>query len=116
VIDYKTAGPTTYTNQAVTQGELLQLPLYALAARDALGLGSPAEGFYWHVQHATASPFTLQKYGVQEAIDVALEAAWESIGQVRQGDFAPHPPPDGCPSYCPAAGFCWHYRAGFWGN
>jgi hypothetical protein len=32
----------------------------------------------------------------------------------RQGYFVAHPPADGCPSYCPAAGFCWNFRPGMW--
>ena len=59
VIDYKTAGPGPFSRKAVAEGKKLQLPLYALAARDALGLGEPVEGFYWHVRHAEPSRFTL---------------------------------------------------------
>ena len=40
-IDYKTAGPERLLQAAVTEGKRLQLPLYALAARDALGVGRP---------------------------------------------------------------------------
>jgi len=115
VIDYKTGGPAAYTKQSVAAGEKLQLPLYALAARDALALGEPAQGFYWHVQHAVPSPFTLQEYGARECMEDAVGFAWDAIGRVRQGDFAPQPPAGGCPSYCPAVGFCWRYRAGFQG-
>ncbi len=52
IIDYKTSGPGDFTLAAVRQGKKLQLPLYALAARDALGLGNPVDGFYWHVRDA----------------------------------------------------------------
>jgi ATP-dependent helicase/DNAse subunit B len=112
VIDYKTAGPWSYTKKAVADGKLLQLPLYALAARDALGAGDVAEGFYWHVQHAEASPFKMSRFdgGPDGAMAVVVEKAWEAIRGARDGFFVPLPPDGGCPSYCPAAGFCWHYQ------
>jgi len=114
VIDYKTAGPWTYTGKAVAEGKKLQLPLYALAARDALGLGNPVEGFYWHVQQAEPSPFQMSTFegGPEGAMEVALEKAWEAVRGARDGRFVPHPPDGGCPAYCAAAGFCWLYRPG----
>ncbi len=115
VIDYKTAGPYAYTNKALTDGTKIQLPLYALAARDALNLGRPTDGFYWHVQHAEPSSFSLAKFGPDEAIETAVAHAWEAVRGARRGYFAPQPPGEGCPSYCPAAGFCWRYRPG-WGG
>jgi hypothetical protein len=112
IIDYKTAGPATFTVRSVAEGKKLQLPLYALAAEQALGLGRVAEGFYWHVQHAEASGFTLAGFpgGPAGAIEVALAHAWDAVRRARSGRFAPDPPDGGCPEYCPAAAFCWHYR------
>jgi RecB family exonuclease len=110
IIDYKTAGSTSYTHRDVNEGKKMQLPLYGLAARDALGLGEPADGFYWHVRDAKPSSFTLGKFRKKEgrsAMAVAAEKAWETVRAVRQGHFQPCPPDSGCPSYCPAAGFCW---------
>ena len=107
--------PSTFSRSAVVRGENLQLPLYALAARDALGLGQPAEGFYWHVRHAEASAFTLRKFGPEEAMQTAVEYAREAVRGARSGRFVPHPPDGGCPSYCPAAGFCWHTSRRFGG-
>ena len=115
VIDYKTAGPYAFTNRALIEGKKLHLPLYALAAQDALGLGEPVEGFYWHVQKAEPSPLTLAKFGPEEAICLAVEHVWEAVRGARRGHFLPCPPRDGCPSYCPAAAFCWHYRPSFGG-
>jgi ATP-dependent helicase/DNAse subunit B len=115
IIDYKTGGPSSYGNPAIRDGEKLQLPLYALAARDALGLGQPLSGFYWHVRHAEPSPFTLEDFGPEEAIRTAVAYAWEAIRGAREGRFTPQAPRNGCPSYCPAAGFCWRYERGYWG-
>jgi hypothetical protein len=43
----------------------------------------------------------------------AAEHAWQAVRAVREGRFPSHPPADGCPDYCPAAGFCWHYKPQF---
>jgi ATP-dependent helicase/DNAse subunit B len=117
VIDYKTAGPSTFTKRAVAEGKKLQLPLYALAARDALGAGEPVDGFYWHVRTAERSSFTLSGFegGPQEAMDTALAHAWEVVRAARSGRFPPDPAEGKCPSYCAVASFCWHYRPGFGG-
>ncbi|MDF1512307.1 MAG: PD-(D/E)XK nuclease family protein, partial [Anaerolineae bacterium] len=113
VIDYKTAGPGDFTLAAVRQGKKLQLPLYAVAARDALHLGDPREGFYWHVRNASASAFTLRKFGPEKAMDRAVSAAWEIIDAVRAGRFIPKPPRNGCPGYCPAFTICWQVQPGY---
>ena len=117
IIDYKTGGPSPFTNTAIQKGKKLQIPLYALAARDALHLGEPVDGFYWHVQHAKPSPFSLGKFkgGAKSAIGLAVGNAWEAVRGARTGRFEPHPPVEGCPAYCPAAAFCWHRKAGFRG-
>jgi hypothetical protein len=117
VVDYKTGGPYAFTNSAIAQGKKLQLPIYALAARDALRLGRPVEGFYWHIQHAVPSGFTLSGFrgGPEAALKVAVQKAWEAVHGARNGHFVPRPPRGGCPRFCPAAAFCWHYRPGVWG-
>ena len=113
IIDYKTGGPAAFTIKAVVEGKKLQLPLYALAAEQALGLGQVVDGFYWHVQHAEASKFTLDGFegGPDAAIETALAHAWAAVRGARAGQFVPHPPDGGCPDYCPAVAFCWRYRA-----
>jgi ATP-dependent helicase/DNAse subunit B len=115
IIDYKTAGPSTYSKKAVEEGKKLQLPLYALAARDALRLGVVVEGFYWHVRQAEPSPFQMSQFegGPEGAMEVAVEKAWEAVRGARDGHFVPQPPDTGCPAWCPAVGFCWRYRAGY---
>jgi RecB family exonuclease len=118
VIDYKTAGSSTFRDSAVRRGDKLQLPLYALAARDALRMGEPRDGFYWHVRSAEPSPFTLAGFegGPEDAIGCAVGHAWEAVRGARAGHFVPRPPDGGCPSYCPAAGFCWHARTRRYGD
>ena len=117
IVDYKTGGPTAFGKNALRDNHKLQLPLYALAARDGLGLGELADGFYWHVRHAQASDFSLRGFvddefgaGPAGAIELAVAQAWTAVRGARAGDFAPQPPADGCPPYCPAAAFCRHYK------
>ncbi|MGD2178751.1 MAG: PD-(D/E)XK nuclease family protein, partial [Anaerolineae bacterium] len=114
IIDYKTAGPAGYRARAVREGKKLQLPLYALAAQEALGLGEVVDGFYWHVQHAAPSHFTLATFGPRAAMTTAVEHAWEAVRGARRGYFVPKTPDGGCPNYCPAAAFCWRYQDRGW--
>ena len=112
VIDYKTGGPSAFTPRDLEKGKKLQLPLYALAARDALRLGVPVDGFYWHVQQAKPSEFTLAS-DAEAAMTRAAAYAWEAVDGARHGRFTPRPPDSGCPDYCPAARFCWRYRPAY---
>ncbi len=112
VVDYK-AGASTISKNDLDDGKRLQLALYALALRDALGKGEPIAGMYWHIGAAKASSLKLEKYpgGIDAALAKATAHAWSHASRVAQGDFAPRPPDGGCPSWCPAAAFCWRYKA-----
>jgi RecB family exonuclease len=123
VIDYKT-GSSHLSYRDLDSGRRLQLPLYALAAREALKLGEPVEGFYWIVRRAQAGPLRLSRYrprvrgmdssGTGAAIDVATQHAREYARRIRRGEFPPVPPEDGCPFYCPAAEWCWRFSPTRW--
>lgn len=114
VIDYK-AGSAAIKANHLQEGRRLQLPIYALAARDALGLGEVSSGFYWHIQKAEASSLKLEKFegGVEAAFETAITHIGNHVAGIRAGHFEPRPPQEGCPSYCPAVGFCWRYKKGF---
>ncbi len=122
IVDYKTGGRGDFTLPNVKKGKKLQLPLYALAAQEALNLGQVTDGFYWHIRAAEASSFTLAKFadpdadlsGPTGAMRSAVAHAWEAVRGARQGHFVPDPPDGGCPDYCPAATFCWQYRRKAW--
>ena len=115
VIDYKSGGSHLAT-QDLLDGRRLQLPLYALAASRVLKLGLPVEGFYWKLFQAEASPLKLSRFvceagsGPLAAITVAEAAVEKIVGGIRAGSFEPRPPQGGCPSYCPAVDWCWHYQ------
>lgn len=112
VMDYKSGG-AAITLKHLQEGRRLQLPLYALAARQALGFGEVAGGFYWHLQQARPSLLKLEEYdgGVEAACDMAVAHVASHVSHIQGGDFRPHPPAEGCPHYCPAATFCWRYRS-----
>ena len=114
VIDYK-AGGAAITAAHLKEGRRLQLPIYAMAARDALRLGQVSSGFYWHIQKAEASSLKLEKYdgGVEAAFAKATAQIEKHVAGIRAGHFEPKPPAEGCPGYCPAVGFCWRYKKGF---
>ncbi len=127
VIDYKTGGSRLSVAE-LNEGRRIQLPLYALAAQEALGLGQVVEGFYWAILAAERSSLRLSNYRAPEAADpggsssgpggVGPGAAYATarahvrriVDGVRAGHFPPIPPPGGCPDYCPAAAWCWRYQ------
>ncbi len=127
VIDYKT-GSSRLTVAELHQGRRLQLPLYALAVQQALGLGQVVEGIYWGILAAKPGSLRLSTYRAPEDADpasgssrargVGPEAAYttarahvrRTVDGVRAGQFPPIPPPGGCPDYCPAAAWCWRYQ------
>jgi hypothetical protein len=94
-----------------------------LAAQDALRLGEVADGFYWFVHKARASRWSLAKFedpatgasGPAAASALAVDHAAAAVRGARRGEFTPQPPAEGCPDYCPAAAFCWHFRPKFTG-
>jgi len=120
IIDYKTSASYGFTHQAVREGKKLQLPLYALAAQSALKLGMIQEGFYFHVRSAETSGFKLSSFkingkkGPLAAMENAVGISWKAVRAVQDGSFEPKTPDNGCPDYCPAAEFCWHYRPKRW--
>jgi ATP-dependent helicase/DNAse subunit B len=115
VIDYK-AGSTPISARDLAEGRRVQLALYALAARDALGMGDVSGGFYWHIGSAKASSLKLEKFegGVETALQVAANHALAYGTAARAGQFQPKPPSGGCPGHCPAAAFCWRYTSRVW--
>jgi len=124
VIDYKTGG-SGLNPAELNEGRRIQLPLYALAAQDALGLGQVVDGFYWAILAAERGALRLSNYRAPEEgdLEVGPAAAYATarahvrrvVEGVSAGRFPPIPPPAGCPEYCPAAAWCWRYQPGGWG-
>jgi ATP-dependent helicase/nuclease subunit B len=114
IMDYK-AGSTPIPARDLADGYRLQLPLYALAAQEALG-ADVAGGFYWHIGSAKPSSLKLEKFegGVVGAIETAVDYALAIGAAVRAGQFAPTPSDGGCPTFCPATAFCGNYKPKAW--
>ena len=106
IIDYKKGDVRPYQEKALEQGTHVQLPLYALAAEQALEQGRAVDGFYWSVEHAKASRLRLQKMGVSRAVAMAIQHTEHAVEGVRAGHFEPRPSQQAC-RFCPAAAFCW---------
>jgi len=119
VIDYKT-GSSHLGKEDLINGTRLQLPLYALAAQDALQLGQPVEGFYWALLAQKQSSLQLSKFeyeefvGVEGAFQVVTQHLENAIGGISRADFHPKKPAGGCPEYCPAKLWCWRYSPEGW--
>ncbi|MFV2043724.1 MAG: PD-(D/E)XK nuclease family protein [Anaerolineales bacterium] len=123
VIDYKT-GSGRLNVRELDEGRRIQLPLYALAAQTALGLGQVVEGFYWAILAAKPSTLRLSNYRLPDEVPgtgpaAAYATARRHVDRItagaRAGQFEPVPPPGGCPKYCPAAAWCWRYQPAGWG-
>lgn len=118
VIDYKSGG-SHLGLQDLLNGRRLQLPLYALAARDVLQLGEPKVGLYWQIRSAKVGALTLgdgsseTAISLDEATEIVKKHLTQIINNIRAGIFIPRPPSGGCPSYCPAVLWCWRYKAGW---
>ena len=117
VVDYKT-GSSHLDKSDLENGYRLQLPIYALAARDALHLGEVRDGIYWAIFAAKPGSLKLEKYakdelkGVQAAVEVVKRHLLRILLGIRAAEFPGLAPKGGCPSYCPAAQWCWRYEAG----
>jgi ATP-dependent helicase/nuclease subunit B len=115
VVDYKT-GSSHLASSDLKDGHRLQLPIYALAVRDALNLGTPVDGIYWKILGAEAGSLKLAKFktdtaqGVDAAVEVVCEHLLRIVKGIRSAEFPPHSPRGGCPSYCPTAQWCWRFE------
>jgi RecB family exonuclease len=118
VLDYKTGGSHLGSGD-LKDGYRLQLPIYAMAARDALHLGTPVDGIYWKILAAEPGSLKLASFntnglvGIDAAIQVVCEHLLRIISGIRAAEFPPQPPKGGCPSYCPAVQWCWRYEPGW---
>jgi ATP-dependent helicase/DNAse subunit B len=122
VVDYKTGSGHQAAGDLVA-GRRLQLPLYALAARqDPEHGGNPIEGLYWAIRAGKAGSLRLSRFKVEHdgiayegpegAADLVRVHIARTVGRVRAGQFAPEPPAGGCPDYCAAKAWCWRYEPG----
>ncbi len=121
VVDYK-GGSSHLDPKDLESGARLQLPIYALAAQDALQLGRVIEGFYWMIQSAKPGALKLSRFetdsgqGIGEAVRVVIEHLKAILMGIRAAEFPPKPPKGECSPYCPAVQWCWRYQPGWRGG
>jgi ATP-dependent helicase/nuclease subunit B len=120
IIDYKT-GSSHQAKSDLVQGFRLQLPIYALAAQEVLGLGEVVDGFYWNLMKGEASSLKLNSFeqdgvwGLPAAAEVVQKYLNRYVSEIHQAHFPPLPARGECPAYCPGSTWCWRYSPG-WGG
>jgi DNA helicase-2/ATP-dependent DNA helicase PcrA len=97
VIDYKTGKVSSQKGV----DESLQLSIYALACRDALGLGTPERVTLYFTESATR----LSTTRTDEQLDAARADILARTARIRSGDFAATPSADAC-RWCNYARLC----------
>lgn len=97
VIDYKTG---RVSSQEAADANL-QLSIYALACRDALGLGTPERVTLYFPEFATR----LSTTRTDDQLDAARAAIIGRVARIRMGDFAPTPSPRIC-DWCDYRAMC----------
>ena len=97
VIDYKTGKVSSQKGV----DESLQLSIYALACRDALGLGTPEK----ETLYFTESALRLSTTRTDEQLDAARTDILARISQMRAGEFAATPSTWAC-QYCDYRAMC----------
>ena len=99
VLDYKTGGSYSYRNlkdDPIDRGQRLQLAIYSLAARQALGERADVSAAYWFVtsggkfELVPAQPVNIESEGVMEHFSEGISTI---IGGIRQGLFPANPGP-----------------------
>jgi putative RecB family exonuclease len=83
VCDYKTGKVSSQKSV----DESLQLSIYALACRDALGFGTPE----WVTLYFTESAQRLSTVRTEEQLDAARADILARVARMRTGDFAATP-------------------------
>ena len=104
VLDYKTGGSYSYRNlkdDPIDRGQRLQLAIYSLAARQALGAQArdkypDVSAAYWFVtsggkfELVPAQPVNIESEGVMERFSEGISTI---VGGIRQGLFPANPGP-----------------------
>ncbi len=97
ILDYKTG--KAWGQKAVD--ESLQLSIYALACRDALGLGTPERVTLYF----TESALRLSTTRTDEQLDLARADVLARVSRMRAGEFAATPSAEAC-RYCDWRAMC----------
>ena len=97
VLDYKTGGSYSYRklkDDPIDRGQRLQLAIYSLAARQALGKNADVSAAYWFVTSGgkfelmPAPPVNIEDEGVMERFSEGISII---VGGIRNGLFPANP-------------------------
>jgi len=97
VLDYKTGGSSSYKklkDDPIDRGQRLQLAIYSLAARQALGTNADVSAAYWFVTSGgefelmPSPPVNIEAEGVEEGFSEGISAI---VGGIRSGLFPANP-------------------------
>ncbi len=121
IVDYKSGRPSPRTSaRSIDEGYSLQLPLYALAARELLS-DKQAVSFraaYWHVAARGYQEKDAVKFQLDSAGEMRVNPEWESLEAklrervrslvegIRRGEFPMYSADDKCTSHCEFATVC----------
>lgn len=118
VLDYKT-GSTSYSGKQVQEGDVLQLPLYALAVEELLLRNSEAIAWhsgYWYVQKDGFKRALKQGELAGGIAQCAEDWQWlreetrrrvvERVRAIRDGQFPVFSNDDNCTNYCDYSTVC----------
>ncbi|QDT50859.1 DNA-dependent helicase II [Symmachiella dynata] len=119
VVDYKTGASTKFTPKKISEGGLIQLPLYAMAA-ERLGMvaagAQPMELGYWFVKETgfksklTAGQVNEGEFTASEVWEHLQATLEESIPQmaagIRRGQFPVYNEDTKCTTNCPFSTTC----------
>ena len=101
VLDYKTGSAYPYRtlkDDPIDRGQRLQLAIYSLAVRQALGAGASVSAAYWFVTGRgnfalmPSAPVNIEDEGVMERFSEGISAI---VGGIRNGLFPANPGPVG---------------------
>ncbi len=121
IVDYKSGRPSPRTSaRSIDEGYSLQLPLYALAARELLSEKQAVSyrAAYWHVAAKGYQEKDAVKFQLDTAGQIQLNPEWESLEArlrlrvrslvegIRRGEFPMYSADDKCTSYCDFATVC----------
>lgn len=125
IFDYKTGAYETRIGD-IKKGKSYQLPLYLLAAEQALGLKGVGASYYrvreptkvakhltfGEKAHQTTMGTLGKDRGVindfREVLKSSVDSALDRIGQIRAGSFVPLSDLSDCPKYCQFLPICQH--------
>ncbi|AMV38316.1 ATP-dependent helicase/deoxyribonuclease subunit B [Planctomyces sp. SH-PL62] len=105
IIDYKSGNPPS--SKDVTEGRMLQLPLYAMAVERLLYQRGEAELLdvgYWGLKDKGYRPIVFAQW--QDVREALIERVFAIIHRLRDGAFQVAPRKEGCEAYCEYRGVC----------